>query len=96
MGAGVESQRQLHDVLEIIRQHRLALAVREPIGVQGDRGTASDGKQAERRPGRQQWPGGCRTRRRRAGENIDNPAEQHRLCELRASEQQVGAGEQPA
>ena len=36
MGAGVEGQRQLHDVLEIARQHRLALAVRQPIRVQRD------------------------------------------------------------
>ncbi len=40
MRAGVEGQRQLHDVLEIIRQHRLTLAVRQPVGVQRDRGTA--------------------------------------------------------
>ena len=53
MGAGMEGQRQLHDVLEIARQHRLALAVRQPIRVQRDRSAASDGKQAERRPGRQ-------------------------------------------
>jgi hypothetical protein len=56
MSAGVEGQRQLHDVLEIARQHRLALAVRQPIRMQGDRGAAADGKQAERRPGRQQRP----------------------------------------
>ncbi len=58
MGAGVERQRQLHDVLEIIRQHRLALPVRQPVGVQRDRRTAPYGEQAERRPGRQQRPRG--------------------------------------
>jgi hypothetical protein len=57
MGAGVEGQRQLHDVLEIAGQHRLALAVRQPIGVQRDRGTTQNCKQAKPRPGRQQRPG---------------------------------------
>ena len=99
MGAGVEGQRQLHDVLEIIRQHRLALAVRQPVGVQRDRGTAADGEQAERRPRRQQRPG--RRRRQRtagglAGEHVDDAAEQHRLGELRAGQQQIGDGENPA
>ena len=37
MGAGVEGQRQLHDVLEIIGQHRLALAVRQLVGMERDR-----------------------------------------------------------
>ena len=99
MGAGVEGQRQLHDVLEIIGQHRLALAVRQPIGMQRDRGTASNGEQAECRPRREQRPrrrgaeraGGCL-----AGENVDDPAEQHRLGELGAGQQQIGAGEDPA
>ena len=33
MGAGMESQRQLHDVFEIIGQDRLALAMRQLVGV---------------------------------------------------------------
>ena len=37
-----------------------------------------------------------RTRGWLAGENVDDPAEQHRLGELRAGQQQVGAGENPA
>ena len=95
----MKGQRQLHDVLEIIRQHRLALAMRQPVGMQRDRGAASNGEQAEGRPGREQRPGrrgaeragGCL-----AGENVDDAAEQHRLGELRAGQQQVGAGENPA
>ena len=31
-----------------------------------------------------------------AGEHVDDAAEQHRLGELRASQQQIGAGENPA
>jgi hypothetical protein len=51
MGAGMERHRQLHDVFEIVRQHRLALAVREPVGLQRDPGAAGNGEQAERDPG---------------------------------------------
>ena len=98
MGAGVESQRQLHDVFEIIGQHRLALAVRQLVGVERDNGAAADGEQAERHPGRQQRPG--RVRGQRAGlwlarEHVDNLAEQHRLGELRAGQQQIGEGQNP-
>ena len=35
-------------------------------------------------------------RGRLAGENVDDAAEQHRLGELRAGQQQIGAGENPA
>ena len=96
MGAGVEGQRQLHDVLEIAGQHRLALAVRQPVGVQRDRRAAADGEQAERRPGRQQRPGRRRSPAGLAGEHVDDAAEQHRFGELRAGQQQIGAGENPA
>ena len=99
MGAGVERQRQLHDVLEIAGQHRLTLAVRQPVGVQRDRGAAADGEQAESSPGRQQRPGRCRAGGAGggiAGEHIDDAPEQHRLGELRPGQQQVGAGQDPA
>ena len=36
MHAGVVGQRQLQDVIEIVGQHRLALAVRQPVGMQRD------------------------------------------------------------
>ena len=99
MGAGVEGQRQLHDVLEIIGQHRLALAVRQPVGMERDHRAAGDGEQAERHPGRQQRPRRVRGQRpglRLAGEHVDDLAEQHRLGELRAGQQQIGEGENPA
>jgi len=98
MGAGVEGQRQLHDVFEIVGQHRLTLAMRQLIGVERNRGAAQDGEQPERHPGRQQRPGddedsgpgvACRRARRRA-------AEQHRFGELRAGQQQIGTGQNPA
>ena len=99
MGAGVEGQRQLHDVLEIVGQHRLTLAVRQPVGMERDQRAAGDGEQAERHPGRQQRPRRIRGQRpglRLAGQHVDDLAEQHRLGELRAGQQQVGKGENPA
>ena len=99
MGAGVESQRQLHDVLEIIRQHRLTLAMGQPIRMKRYGGAAADGEQAESRPGRQQRPcrrGSERPRRRLAGQDVDDTTEQHRFGELRAGQQQIGAGQDPA
>ena len=99
MGAGMEGQRQLHDVFEIVRQHRLALAVGQPVGVKGYRGAAEDGEQAERHPGGEQRPGrvgGQRAGLRLAGQHVDDAAEQHRLGELRTGQQQVGAGQNPA
>ena len=99
MGTGVEVQRQLHDVLEIARQHRLALAVCQPVGMQCHRRAASNGEQAERDPCEQQRPGRRRcehARRWFAGEDIDDAAEQHRFGELRGGQAQVGAGENPA
>ena len=99
MGAGVEGQRQLHDVFEIIGQHRLALAMRQPVGVERDHRAAGDGEQAKRHPGRQQRPcriGGQRAGLRLAGQHVDDPAEQYRLGELRAGQHQIGNGENPA
>ncbi len=37
-----------------------------------------------------------RSRGRLAGEDVDDAAEQHRFGELRAGQQQIGAGEDPA
>ncbi len=99
MGAGVEGQRQLHDVFEIIRQHRLTLTVRQLVGMERDRGAAQDREQAERHPGGQQRPGRVRRQRpglRFAGEHVDDLAEQHRLGELRGGQQQIGDSENPA
>ena len=60
MGAGVEGQRQLHDMLEIAGEHGLALAMGKAIRLQGDEGAADDGKQSERDPCAEQrpWRGG--------------------------------------
>ena len=87
MGAGVEGQRQLHDMLEIIRQHGLTLAVRQSVGVKSDGGAAQNDEQTEGRPGRQQRPRRGRSEYpcgRLARENIDDATEQHRFSKLRA------------
>ncbi|MGY3471082.1 hypothetical protein ACVW0I_007953 [Bradyrhizobium sp. LM6.11] len=96
MCAGMEGQRQLQDVLEIVGQHRLALAVREPVGLQGHERAAGDGEQPECHPGHQKRPGRVRSGNRLAGEHVDDPAEQHGFCELRGGKQEIGKRQQPA
>ena len=98
MGAGVEGQRQLHDVLEIVRQHHLALAVRQPVGMQRDGRAAQDGEQAEAAQAASSGQADDdRPAPGRAGRRaIDDAAEQHRFGELRAGQQQIGAGQDPA
>ena len=93
MRAGVEGHRQLQDVLEIAGQHRLALAVREPVGLRARHRADADGEQAERGPGGEQRPGRAAGL---AGEHVDDAAEQHRLGELRGRQQEIGDGEDPA
>ena len=67
-------------------QHRLALAVRQPIGVQRDRDAAADGEQAERRPGRQQRP--RRRWRTRSGGRFARKA--RRRCGRTAPARRIG------
>ena len=47
-----KEMRQLQHVLEIVGQHRLLAAVREPVGMERDQHAAADGEQPERRPRR--------------------------------------------
>ena len=54
MGAAVEAERQLQDVLEIVGHHRVAAAVRQPVGVQRDQRAAGDGEQPEAHPAAEQ------------------------------------------
>src|SRR3954447_18018516 len=96
MGARMEGQRQLQDVLEIVRQDRLPLAVGEPVGLQRYDRAAGDGEQSERDPGNHERPrqgGACD---RLAGEYVDDPAKQHWLGELRCRKQEIDDREQPA
>ncbi len=52
MGRGVEGERQLQHVLEIVRHHGEPPAVREPVGMERDEDAGADGEEAERRPRR--------------------------------------------
>ena len=71
MGAGVVGQRQLQHVLEIVRQHHVAAAVRQPVGEPGHERAGDDDEQAEADPGAdERRERGCRGRnagRQRAG-----------------------------
>src|SRR5437763_96662 len=73
-------------------------AMRQPVGEERDTHAGRDGEHAEADPGREQ-PGeaGRRAvRLRRAGERIDDPAEQNGLDECRRGEAEIAGGEQPA
>src|SRR5215468_9513298 len=67
--------------------------MREAVGMQRDRSACCDREQAEGRPGGEQrpWRGAGPAR-----EHVDDAPEQHGLGELRAGEQQIGEGENPA
>ena len=100
MDAAVEAQRQLQDVLEVVGHHRVAAAMRQPVGVQRDERAADDGEEAEAHPGREQrdeiGPGRGAAVALRAGERIDDAAEQDRLGELRRGQRHVGDRQHPA
>ena len=51
MLAGMVGERQLQDVLEVIRQHHVAALMREPVGEPGDQRAGRDDEQAETDPG---------------------------------------------
>ncbi len=100
MRAAVERQRQLQDVLEIFRQHRVPAPVREAVGVQRDHHAAGDVEQTEGDPpGQERQQGRPFQRGRiglRAGQRVDDAAEQDGFGELRRRERHIGEGEQPA
>ncbi len=100
MGAAVEGERELEDVFEIVGQHRLAAAVREPVRVQCDQHAARDDEQSEGDPGGEQWSENREVRRFCRGlgahQRVDDPAEQDRFGKLRGCKSHVGDGENPA
>ena len=100
MDAAMEAERQLQDVLEIVRHHRVAAPVRQPVGVQRHQRAAGDGEQAEADPGREQryevGPDRNTAASLRAGQRIDDAAEQDGFGELRRGQRHVGDGQHPA
>ena len=85
-------------MLEERREHRLAAAVGEPVGMKRDRDAAHDGEEGKADPGGNEGgevrPCGGAALCRQTGERIDDPAEQHRLGERGAGQREIG-GRQP-
>ena len=100
MGAGVIAQRQLQDVLEIVRAHHLGVAVGEPVGVQRDHGAGDDDEEAEPDPGADQRKQHAVVQLPRAAlrirERIDDAAEQDGLHEGRGGQRHPGQRQRPA
>ncbi len=100
MDAAVIAERQLQDVLEIVGHHRVAAAVRQPVGMQRDQRAADDGEQAEAHPAAEQrhqiGPDRNAAPALGAGQRVDDAAEQDRLGELRGGQRHVGDGQHPA
>ena len=100
VGGAVEAQGELEHVLEIIGQHRLAALMGELVGVERDERAADDEEQPEAHPGgderRQSRPVERAAGALRAGQRIDDAAEQHRLGERRGGERDIGERQQPA
>ena len=100
MDAAMEAERQLQDVLEIVRHHRVTAAVRQPVGVQRHQRAAGDGEQAEAHPGREQryevGPDRATAASLGAGQCIDDAPEQDGFGKLRRGQRNVGDGQRPA
>ena len=97
MGARVETQRQMEDMIEIGGHRRQPLAMREPVGVQRDQHAGPDREQREADPGGEQGehvgPARRRPRGMRAREPVDDPPEQDGFGELRGGEREIGEDE---
>ncbi len=100
MRAGVIAQRQLQDVLEIVGPHRLAVAMREPVGVQRDDRADDDDEEAESDPGADQRQQHAPVQLPRAAlgirQRIDDAAEQDRFHESGGGQRHTGQRERPA
>ena len=94
MGAGVIGERQLQHVLEEIRQHQVAAAMREPVGEPATSAPAM----IMNRPKPTQAPtsgasaraAGASAGGQRAGQRVDDVAEQDRLDEFRDGQRDIG------
>ena len=95
MRRGVEGERQFEHVLEIVRHDAEPAPVRESVGIERDEDAGADREEPEADPGddeRHQRPEGHRRAPDglRAGEDIDDAAEEDRLGEGRYRERHVG------
>ena len=84
----------MQDVIEIGAHHGEPAAMRQTIGVQRDEHRGDDGEQAETDPGAEERhqvaPLRLAVLGLRTGEQIDDPAEQDRLGELRGGQREIG------
>jgi hypothetical protein len=100
VGAAVKAQRELQDMFEVVGEHGMTVAVREPVGIERHDRSACDGEQPEADPGRKQdreiAPRRSRALGLRTRERIDDPAEQYGFGELGGRERDVGGRQHPA
>ena len=94
MRTGMVSERQLQHVLEEVGENEVAAPVREAIGEPCHQRGSNDDEQAEANPCADQRREHVRGRpyagRKRAGQRIDDVAEQHRLDKLRHRQRDIG------
>ena len=99
MDVAVEGERKFQHVPEISGEHRVAPAMGEAVGIEGDQRAANDVEHSEADPDQQQRnqirPDRGRVGGLGLGERVDHPSEQHRLGELSRGKREVGAGEHP-
>ena len=100
MRSAVVGERQLQDVLEIVREHREPAAMRQPVGIERNQRAAKNSKNGEAGPQAQQHAEARPCRRGivflRARQHVDDAAEQHRFGKLRDGQRNVGERQEPA
>ena len=91
----VEGERQVEDVLEVVRHRRQPAAMGEPVGMEGDQHPGADREQPERHPegDEAEQARGARAPGGHVGEAVDDAAEQNRLGEGRHRQGDVGGGQ---
>ena len=95
MDVAVKGEREFEHVLEISGEHRVAAAMGEAVGIEGDQRAAQDVEHSEADPDQQQRKQirpdrGCVGGLGR-GEGVDHAPEQHRFGELSRGKREIGA-----
>lgn len=100
MGLGVERDGQGERMLEIMRHHRQATAMREAVGMQGHEHAGPDREQAEPDPRGQHreklWKSDHSTLPLGTRQDVDDFSEQDRLREGGDRQQEIGERKQQA
>ena len=100
MGVAVIGERKLQNVLEIAGQDDVAAAVRQAVCEESNQRAAGDGEKPKAGPGGQQHAQ-LRPRRRlaaglRAGQRVDDAAEQNRLGKLGGGQRHICQRQRPS